>query len=141
MAEKFSVKYEGKGIWAGMAMTEAEAKACAKLANKGIPEEEMIAEIIPFVDAKLSSLRIDTSLVKTRKPRADKGQPRKSSTQQPQRETTGRRSLVAENVKICTSRAELETYLTGIPGTANVRIFNYTHELKAKSQFKLETIK
>ncbi len=136
MAEKFSVKHNGKEIWTGMAMTEVEAVECARLANKGIPKEEMTAEIVPFTDARLTNMQVD--IPKPRKLRADKGQPRKSNIIQ--KETKGHRYLITENVKICNSRAELETYLTELSETVNVRIFNYTHEFKAKSQFKLETI-
>lgn len=137
MAEKFSVKHKGKEIWAGMAMTEDEAISCAVLAYDDIPKEEMIAEIVPFTDPRITASEVQVS-AKTRKPRADKGQPRKSEVQKPQKAVKGRRYLVAENVKICNSRAELEDYL--LTAGTGVRIFNYTHELKAKSQFKLETV-
>jgi hypothetical protein len=140
MAEKFSVKHEGKEIWVGMAMTEDEAIACAGLDNKDIPKEEMTAEIVPFTDARLSDGGVGTAPIKTRKPRADIGQPRKAKAESPKsaKAPKGRRYLVAENVKICNSRAELEDYL--LTAGTGVRIFNYTHELKAKSQFKLETV-
>jgi len=138
MAEKFSVKHEGKEIWAGMAMTESGAISCAKLAHPETDEDTLTAEIVPFTDPRIIASEVQVS-TKTRKPRADKGQPRKS-IQQPQKEAKGRRYLVAENVKICNSRAELESYLSELSKTTNIRIFNYTHELKAKSQFKLETV-